>query len=182
MKYFTSKRTCKLVPVTKTSSKAKKSSNFSRHLHLQKQHHDQHKESIEFDEEQELTTNNSTNDQNNSNEIHTDINISFACILIGYAPDLDFLSPDLIGRLATDPKRILNTKDNPILIDSWSHEAVNVKNMYAMGPLIGDNFVRFGTGGALAITNSIVRSIRKEQQIDSHVVKKICCPKIKIEV
>jgi hypothetical protein len=33
-----------------------------------------------------------------------------------------------------------------------------------MGPLIGDNFVRFGTGGALAITKKIVDYIKKERR------------------
>jgi len=180
VKYFTSKRSCKLVPLSQDSQqtgiKSTSSSNINRHLHMQKQHHDLHNQMKTCDEEQEGTEVN----QNQETRPGTEIKICFACILIGYAPDLDFLPAEMIDSIATDPSRALNTKDNPILVESSTHETVMVKNLYAMGPLIGDNFVRFGTGGALAISNKIVKELREEREFCSPMSKKIRCPSEKL--
>ena len=48
-------------------------------------------------------------------------------------------------------------------IDLFSHESVRQNGIYAMGPLVGDNFVRFLQGGALAITNHILKKKHKEK-------------------
>ena len=175
---FTSKRTCKLKRIKTKTVNGPSNSNNSRHLHSQKQHHQHHqlhqRQLKEFDEELEATYINCAGHdkathcrdvKKQPNQEETEIKISFACVLIGYAPDLEFLPPAILDSLAVNPKRILNTKENPILVDVHSHETVNFKRLYAMGPLIGDNFVRFGTGGALAITSSIVRSKQKEKEL-----------------
>ena len=66
-------------------------------------------------------------------------------------PNLDFLE---------DLKIVL---DKPIsrkaLVDTdlFSQENVRQTGIYAMGPLVGDNFVRFLLGGALTITNHILK-------------------------
>ena len=167
VKYFTSKRTCKLIPLSKSSTKTSNvNSNTYRPKHLQKQHHDLHRRQLEeFDEEQELPFNQNRPQAPQGNE--TEIKISFACILIGYAPDLDFLPTDIINDLPINPNQMLDTKNNPIMVDKNSHESIRRKNLYAMGPLIGDNFVRFGTGGALAISNRIAKYEKEGQQCDS---------------
>jgi len=78
------------------------------------------------------------------------VQVSFIVVLIGASPNLSFLTEaeTEIGRvpgLAID-------RENPIDIDVYTHESTNVPGLYAMGPLTGDNFVRFIQGGALAIT------------------------------
>jgi hypothetical protein len=158
----------------------------NRHMNLQKHHHQNHQRQLkEFDEDSEMgtvneakTSNSSTNEYSSITESSSkqsnessllqssntvELKISYACILIGCSPNLDFLPTEIVNDLALDPTRLLNTKDNPIGVDRFTYETLNFKNLYAMGPLIGDNFIRFGTGGALAITSSIVRSKKLER-------------------
>jgi len=85
---------------------------------------------------------------------------------------LIFLPNHIVNNLAQNPEKMLNTKDNPIDVHEFTHETRKFKRLYGMGPLIGDNFVRFGTGGALAITSAIANykkheEIQKQQQIVS---------------
>ena len=107
---------------------------------------------------------NNKNNINNTNSNTIELKISYACILIGFSPNLDFFAPILANDMALDSTKSINSKDNPIAVDRFTHEALKFKNLYAMGPLIGDNFIRFGTGGALAITSSIVKFMRMERQ------------------
>jgi len=93
----------------------------------------------------------------------TEIKISYACVLIGFAPDLDFLPEEIVNELALDTSKRMNLKDNPIGINPFTHESIKLKNLYALGPLVGDNFVRFGTGGALAIASSINKQKKTEK-------------------
>ena len=70
-------------------------------------------------------------------------------------PNLDFLEEQ-----GCNLKIVL---DKPIsrkaLVDTdlFSQENVRQTGIYAMGPLVGDNFVRFLHGGALTITNHILK-------------------------
>lgn len=81
----------------------------------------------------------------NTNE---EIQVSLVVVLVGAAPDLEFLETDTqLGQVPGNPI----DKNNPIDIDVYSHQAVHVPGLFAMGPLTGDNFVRFLQGGALAI-------------------------------
>ncbi len=189
VKCFTSKRTCILVRTKFIDSQNKNSSDINesnvnantanncRHLHQRQFYHQLHQKQLkEFDEELEQSAINSINLINDFNENQmninnkninfeeTEIKISYACILIGSSPDLDFLPPSILNNLAVTPEKILNTKENPILIDMYTHESTKYPQIYGMGPLIGDNFVRFGTGGALAITKKIVEYIKKERR------------------
>ena len=160
-------------------------SHMCRHLHMQKQYHQHHQRQLnEFDEEceqngqqgqleQENQTadddcgepmcKKSTNDKRKSSD-ETEMKISYACVLIGFSADLDFLPPYIVNEMARNPNKHLNTKDNPIDVEDNTNESRKFKRLYAMGPLIGDNFVRFGTGGALAITSAIVNYKKLEQQ------------------
>lgn len=67
--------------------------------------------------------------------------------------------PDFQGTgigLGIHPNKPIDSRTNPFYIDRASHELQNApKGMYALGPLAGDNFVRFIPGGALAIVSSI---------------------------
>lgn len=144
-----------------------------RHLHLQKQHHQLHQRQLnEFDEESEQQTANCSSSFDNEETAtvmqqekdEKELKISYACVLIGFSADLDFLPPYIVDELAQNPDKLMNTKDNPIDVNEFTHETRKFKRLYAMGPLIGDNFVRFGTGGSLAITSAVVNFRKEEQQ------------------
>lgn len=58
--------------------------------------------------------------------------------------------------LGVCPTKPIDCRNNPMAIDKVSHSVLNApKGMYALGPLAGDNFVRFIPGGALAIVSHI---------------------------
>ena len=58
-----------------------------------------------------------------------------------------------LGENSTKP---IDCKTNPIAVDKYTNELLHTpKGLYAMGPLVGDNFVRFIPGGGLAITSAL---------------------------
>lgn len=83
---------------------------------------------------------------------NTTIQVSNVVVLIGASPRLDFLQTSAGSNLGRIPDLPLD-KNNPIDIDVYTHQSVNVPGLFAMGPLVGDNFVRFLQGGALAIAS-----------------------------
>lgn len=79
--------------------------------------------------------------------------VSTVAILIGYKPDLSYLEDGSgvgLGRLADAP---IDGKSNPIEVDDFTYEVIKspVAGLYALGPLVGDNFVRYILGGAFGI-------------------------------
>lgn len=55
-----------------------------------------------------------------------------------------------------NPKKPIDCKNNPISVDKYTNQVLNApEGLYALGPLVGDNFVRFIPGGALAITSAL---------------------------
>ena len=86
----------------------------------------------------------------------TIIKTSQVLVLIGSQPDLSFLSKNgtLLG---TVPELPIDSKNNPLSVDMLSYQSVHECGLYAMGPLIGDNFVRFLRGGALGIAADLWR-------------------------
>lgn len=81
-------------------------------------------------------------------------------ILIGACPDLSFLPYD--GRhLGIVPRYTIDSKHNPIHVDPFSYQCVAETGLYSMGPLVGDNFVRFGVGGSLGIANHLFHTKNK---------------------
>jgi hypothetical protein len=169
VKCFTSKRTCVLVSACHNEKKEEKIK-CNRHLHIQRQHHQQHQRQMnEFDEEldsndSQISTEMCTLSLNNTNLRDKEIKISYACVLIGCSPDLDFFPAYISNELAVNTVKRLNTKENTISINSFTHESSKFNNLFAMGPLIGDNFVRFGTGGALPICSAIWNYKKKEKK------------------
>ena len=89
------------------------------------------------------------------------IKVSLVVVLIGSSPDLDFLPEE--GRELGIISDELISRNNLVDIDLFSHESVRQRGIYSMGPLVGDNFVRFLQGGALAITNHILKKKHREQ-------------------
>lgn len=88
----------------------------------------------------------------------TVVRVSKALVLIGAHPNLSFLCDN--GRsLGTDPDKPISCRRNPIDVDPFTNRvlAADGPGMYAMGPLVGENFVRFLKGGALAIAGDLSR-------------------------
>lgn len=58
--------------------------------------------------------------------------------------------------LGEDPTKPIDCKTNPIAVDKFTNKVLRAPaGLYAMGPLVGDNFIRFIPGGALAITSAL---------------------------
>lgn len=58
--------------------------------------------------------------------------------------------------LGIEPSKPIDSKTNQIEVDEYTNEVQRMpKGIFAMGPLVGDNFVRFIPGGALAITSTL---------------------------
>ncbi|XP_040170196.1 oxidative stress-induced growth inhibitor 2-like [Anopheles arabiensis] len=59
--------------------------------------------------------------------------------------------------LGEDPTKPIDCKNNPIEVDKYTNAVLRTAHpgLYAMGPLVGDNFVRFIPGGALCITTAL---------------------------
>lgn len=58
--------------------------------------------------------------------------------------------------LGIEPFKPIDSKTNQIDVDKFTNEVQGMpKGIFAMGPLVGDNFVRFIPGGALAITSTL---------------------------
>ncbi|XP_032406000.1 oxidative stress induced growth inhibitor 1 [Xiphophorus hellerii] len=86
----------------------------------------------------------------------TVVRVSKALVLIGAHPNLSFLRDN--GRsLGIDPEEPISCRRNPIDVDPITNMvlAADGPGMYAMGPLVGENFVRFLKGGALAIAGDL---------------------------
>ena len=81
--------------------------------------------------------------------------VSNVFVLIGAKPDLSFLRG--VKSLGAKPVKPVDSKENPIDINPFTYESVNEPALFAVGPLIGDNFVRFGMGGALGIASHFMR-------------------------
>lgn len=83
------------------------------------------------------------------------MSISLAVVLIGSQPDLTFL-PNEGRHMGFQKEEPISYKNNPLAVNPFTMEIVDQPGLYAMGPLVGDNFVRFSLGGALAITKHLV--------------------------
>ncbi|RUS87046.1 hypothetical protein EGW08_005199 [Elysia chlorotica] len=89
------------------------------------------------------------------------VDVSLVAIMVGARSDLGFLPRE--GRdLGIVAKWPIDSKHNIIDVDPFTYQANRQPQMFAMGPLVGDNFVRFGIGGALAIVNHFNKCRRKE--------------------
>jgi thioredoxin reductase len=92
------------------------------------------------------------------NQHNCDIIIKTACVLvsIGSRPNLSFLPKE--GRnLGIIKGMAIDSKHNPIDVDPITYQSRKQCGLYAMGPLVGENFVRFLRGGALAITSHLCK-------------------------
>lgn len=98
-------------------------------------------------------------EQTDTNDIIS-VDISLAVILIGSRPDLSFLPYE--GRnMGVVPRFPIDCKHNPLDVDAFSFQCNREVGLFAMGPLVGENFVRFGLGSALGISNFLYKKKQK---------------------
>jgi len=81
------------------------------------------------------------------------LTVSKVIVQIGSIPDLSII--DGFDDILEEPEKDFSIKENPIEVNMYTHESIRYPGMYALGPLVGDNFVRFISGGALAITHGL---------------------------
>jgi len=82
------------------------------------------------------------------------IRTSFAVVLIGSRPNMSFLQGDEL-EIGVIPGIAVDGKHNPVDIDPWTYQSHRHPGLYAVGPLVGDSFVRFLRGGALGVTSHL---------------------------
>ncbi|XP_020497595.1 oxidative stress-induced growth inhibitor 2 [Labrus bergylta] len=93
--------------------------------------------------------------------------ISMVLVLIGTNPNLFFLKGQ--GQyLGQDPTKPISCKQNPIDIHPYTFECTKEPGLFAMGPLVGDNFVRFLKGGALGIASCLLKRLKKKGKLISN--------------
>ena len=84
------------------------------------------------------------------------VKVSFAFVLIGSQSELGFLPTDL-QKIGIKPSKPVSNA-NPADIDVITFEVCRQPGLYAIGPIVGDNFVRFGIGGALGVASNLIKS------------------------
>ncbi|KAJ7338980.1 hypothetical protein JRQ81_012882 [Phrynocephalus forsythii] len=92
------------------------------------------------------------------------LKFSVAVVLIGSHPNLCFLKDQGQG-IGHNPNEPITCKGNPIEIDPYTYECTKEPNLFAVGPLVGDNFVRFLKGGALGITQYLTTKQKKKHPV-----------------
>jgi len=99
------------------------------------------------------------------------IRTSFAVVLIGSRPDLSFLQGDEL-EIGVIPGVAVDGKHNPVDIDPWSYLNHRHPGLYAVGPLVGDGFVRFLRGGALGVTSHLWQQRERDSSpLQKHTAK-----------
>jgi hypothetical protein len=84
------------------------------------------------------------------------VKVSCLAVCIGNHPDLSFLSAEVESNLGVLPGLPVDCKRNPVAINFDSHQSVREPGLFALGPVAGENFVRFLLGGALAVANYLI--------------------------
>ncbi|XP_056331756.1 LOW QUALITY PROTEIN: oxidative stress-induced growth inhibitor 2 [Danio aesculapii] len=89
--------------------------------------------------------------------------VSMVLVLIGTYPNLFFLKEQ--GQyLGLDSSRPISCRQNPVDINPYTFECNAEPGLFAMGPLIGDNFVRFLKGGALGIASCLQNKLKQRMK------------------
>ena len=77
-------------------------------------------------------------------------------IFIGTDAELNFLPRNLVSKLGNSDAPI-SAQHNPVYVNPFT-SLTEVSSLYAIGSLVGDNFVRFGVGSALGAAKHITNS------------------------
>lgn len=83
--------------------------------------------------------------------------VSNVFVLVGVVLDFFFLFDVNISEFGSNFVKKIDSKGNFININFFSYEIVLELGLFAVGFLIGDNFVRFGIGGVLGIVNYFMK-------------------------
>eukprot|EP01063_Lacrimia_lanifica_P014290 TRINITY_DN20915_c0_g1_i1.p1 TRINITY_DN20915_c0_g1~~TRINITY_DN20915_c0_g1_i1.p1 ORF type:complete len:523 (+),score=165.42 TRINITY_DN20915_c0_g1_i1:47-1570(+) len=86
------------------------------------------------------------------------VRVDRLALLLGSLPALDFLGPAERRRVAAMATIVERKFTLPV--DPWTLQVPGVHNLYAAGPVRGDNFVRFVVGDGVFITRSILKQRR----------------------
>ncbi|XP_017336581.1 oxidative stress induced growth inhibitor 1 [Ictalurus punctatus] len=90
------------------------------------------------------------------------LQVSLALVLIGSQPNLSFL-PEEGRQLGLEPGQPISCRRNPIKVEPYTYESVREEGLYALGPLVGENFVRFLKGGALGAACNLLQKRGREE-------------------
>lgn len=82
--------------------------------------------------------------------------ICAAVVAIGSQANLDFLPNNVKSFLGVNPGVFIDSKHNPLDVDFYTSQSERFPNLYALGPLVGDHFVRFVFGSGLACARDIL--------------------------
>jgi hypothetical protein len=88
----------------------------------------------------------------------TTIDVGLVAVMIGSQANLDFLPQDIQLSVALDDHQPIDSKHNSLDVDFFTSRSERYPNLYGLGPLAGDNFVRFLFGSGLACAKSILYS------------------------
>lgn len=94
--------------------------------------------------------------KNVENNVCRMLDVSAVVVMIGRCASLDFLPDDVKAMLTVKPNLEIDSKHNVVDFDPYSHQTMSCPDLYALGPLAGDNFVRFGFGSGLATAQSLL--------------------------
>lgn len=99
---------------------------------------------------------------NNSKPIIVEFDV--CAVLIGSHSDLSFLDNFKSGLELTRNEEIkeIDPKRNPVVVDPWTYETSRFKGigLHAVGSLVGDIYVRYIPGGAVAAVSHIFNTIK----------------------
>ena len=84
------------------------------------------------------------------------LDCSMVLVMIGGHADLNFISPEVPISGIDSTKKFIHPTNNPLSVDPYTFAVSKVDNMYAIGSLTGDNFVRFVLGSALGVANHLI--------------------------
>ncbi|KAL6489359.1 hypothetical protein MHYP_G00031000 [Metynnis hypsauchen] len=103
--------------------------------------------------------------------------VSMVLVLIGTYPNLFFLKEQ--GQyLGLDPTRPISCRQNPVDINPYTFECSAEPGLFAMGPLVGDNFVRFLKGGALGIASCLLKRLKQMKKKGELIADKGGCGRV----
>lgn len=85
--------------------------------------------------------------------------VFLAGVFIGRESGLSFLPESVATRLGINHDLPIHTKTNPVNVDPLTFESESFSSLFALGPLVGDNFVRFVLGSALGACKHLTETL-----------------------
>jgi len=97
--------------------------------------------------------------------------ISYVAKLTGSEAKLNFFDVEhiLAENEQNSNEKSTHNKNNSLEINPYTYECLSIENTYALGPLAGDNLIRFLQGGAVACAASLYKKLQKQRKHSSTV-------------